>query len=505
MANTWLPKLKRVVIEVRDFLDEKAIGKVNRGPLSRFHRFAHFWLMVAKNFSRNRCPLRASALAYATLLAFIPMLAIALSISSAILKDDGERRINHYIDKVLADFAPPSPVETNETAAATTNGTNEEMVLTNSPAAESPAGSVATTPGRQKLVRQINEFIQHVRTGNFGVWGGLIFIFIAISMISRIEATFNDIWGVTKARGVVSQVVLYWSAISLGVLLLAVALGVAGGPRLAATHALAERVPLGSILLFKLLPAAVLCVAFAFFYQLMPNTKVQWQAALAGGLVGGILWHLNNYFSVLFVSRWVTNSKIYGSLAALPVLMVGMYFSWLILLFGAQVAYAWQNRAAYIQEKVCGNINQRGREFISLRLMQCVGQRFQRGERPATAPEMAEALMVPARLIQQLLQTLVTAGLVVEVIGGQETAYSPARPLEKISCHHILFALRAGQGEELTTRDDPARAEVFGEFEKIQEAERQAAAGVTVLDMVNRAGGPALADREPKAVTDGKA
>ena len=74
--------------------------------------------------------------------------------------------------------------------------------------------------------------------------------------------------------------------------------------------------------------------------------------------------------------------------------MIGLYVSSLILLFGAQVAYAYQNRAAYLQEKLCENINQRGREFIALRLMQSIGLRFLRGERPATVPEMADGLLV---------------------------------------------------------------------------------------------------------------
>src|SRR5439155_14711581 len=113
-----------------------------------------------------------------------------------------------------------------------------------------------------------------------------------------------------------------------------------------------------------------------------PNTKVRWQAALAGGLVGGLLFHLNNLVSVLYVSRVVSNSKIYGSLGLVPVFMIGLYFSWLILLFGAQVSYAFQNRASYLEEKQIENINQRGREFIALRLMTCVGQRFLRGEPP---------------------------------------------------------------------------------------------------------------------------
>src|SRR6185295_12242246 len=136
------------------------------------------------------------------------------------------------------------------------------------------------------------------------------------------------------------------------------------------------------------LPVLVLCFTFALLYMLMPNTKVRWKAAVVGGAVGGMLFHLNNMVSVLYVSRVVTNSKIYGSLALVPVFMIGLYFSSLILLFGAQVAYAFQNRATYLEEKQVENINQRGREFVALRLMTMVGQRYLHGEPPLTVLEM---------------------------------------------------------------------------------------------------------------------
>lgn len=250
---------------------------------------------------------------------------------------------------------------------------------------------------------------------------------------------------------------------------------------------------------------ALLCLSFALFYMFMPNTHVPWRAAMIGGLVGGLLWQGNNVVSVLYVSRWISNSKIYGGLAAIPVIMVGLYFSWLIVLFGAQVAYGWQHRRAYVQEKQCENISQRGREFIALRLMQCVGRRFFRGEPPATVLEMSDALVVPIRLVQEIMETLLAAGLIVEV-AGEETAYSPARALETINCHHILLALRAGQGQEIATRDDPARAEVFGEYEKIAEAERATASRVTVLAMVHRAEElAALAGRRPATLPEGSA
>jgi hypothetical protein len=88
--------------------------------------------------------------------------------------------------------------------------------------------------------------------------------------------------------------------------------------------------------------------------------------------------------------------------------------------------------------------------------------------------------------VQQVLQTLLAARLVVEVSRG-EPAYAPARPIETINAHHILMAMRATLGQELVTRDEPVRAEVFGEFARIQDAEREAASSVTLLALVNRA------------------
>src|ERR1035437_8943447 len=151
--------------------------------------------------------------------------------------------------------------------------------------------------------------------------------------------------------------------------------------------------------------------------------------------------------------------------------MLGLYFAGLILLFGAQVAYAYQNRASYYEEKQIENIIQRGREFIALRLMTCIGQRFTRGEPPPSAIEIAEALAVPTRLVQQIMETLGAARLVAEA-AGDDPAYPPARPLEDITCHDVLLALRASQGQELATRDEPTRSEVYGEFQRIQEAEQ---------------------------------
>ena len=207
---------------------------------------------------------------------------------------------------------------------------------------------------------------------------------------------------------------------------------------------------------------------------------------LVGGFVGGSLFHFNNLISVLYVSRVVSNSRIYGSLGLVPVFMIGMYCAWVILLFGAQVAYAFQNRTAYLEQRQTESINQRGREFVALRLITCIGQRFLLGQTPPTPGEMCCDLSIPTRLIQQTMHTLAAARLVVET-AGSEPAYLPARPLEKMTCHDVLVAMRATHGHELETKQEPARVEVYGEFSRIQEAEKEAAAAVTILALANRA------------------
>jgi membrane protein len=282
------------------------------------------------------------------------------------------------------------------------------------------------------------------------------------------------------------RIVLYWGVISLAPLFLVVAMGLASGPHFEGTRSFVTGMPFLGHLTFKLLPLVMICLIFSAIYMLMPNTKVHWKAALVGGLVGGGLFFLNNLLSALFASRVVTNSKIYGSLALVPILMIGMYIAWLILLFGAQVAYAWQNRATYFEEKQVENINQRGREFVALRLATVIGQHYLAGTPPPTATQLAFKVGIPTRLVLRTMQTLCAARLIVET-SGAEGGYLPARPMETITCHDILQAMRACEGQELATREEPTRSEVFGEFERIRSAERQAASSVTMLALAHRA------------------
>ena len=136
------------------------------------------------------------------------------------------------------------------------------------------------------MARYIHEFIRNTRSGALGVTGSILLIFAAISMLSRIEDTFNDIWGVARGRSWFMRIVLYWGVISLAPMLLIVALGLATGPHLEGPRKLLTTMPFARTLVFQFLPVVVLCLTFSLFYVLMPNTKVHWRAALAGGAGG---------------------------------------------------------------------------------------------------------------------------------------------------------------------------------------------------------------------------
>jgi membrane protein len=466
---------------------------------NRAERFVHFWVLVVRQFVRHRCLVRASALSYATLIALIPLLAVALSLTSSLLKTQEKEKFQGAVEKFIASVTPPATVdatvftvntnsltvtESNAVPALTTDGeTNAMATATHSVPAEETR--IVTVTAQKQIANYVWGFVQNTQSAALGATGVVFLVFIAISLLGRVEETFNDIWGVQRGRNWLTQIQLYSTTIILGPLLLLAAMSLAGGGHFHSARELISQMPVIGKLIFQLLPLMVLWLAFTLIYLLLPNTKVNFSAAAVGGAVAGILWFLNNIFGFLYVSRVVTNSKIYGSLGLVPVFMIGLYFSWVFLLLGAQIAYAFQNRVAYLQDRLADNINQRGREFVALRIMTSLGQRFQRGQPPATVSRLSAELGVPSRLTQSVLRTLTTARLVTETAGA-ESAYVPARPLETINAYDILLALRTANGQELQLRDEPALNEIYGEFSRIEKAERETASVISLLALANR-------------------
>ena len=472
-------------------------------PEGRLERFVHFLALAIRHFIRHRCLVRASALSYSTLLALIPLLVVALNVTSSLLSAGNEAKLSQFVERTVASIAPAANIPPN-TAPAVSNpitlpatnlpvATNSIGQATNPPAAVplgasnalQAAAPAATLNTQTEVEETIHGLVQKASNGTLGVFGIIFLVFSSISLLRGIEETFNDLWGVTRARNWFLQLTLYWMIITLGPLLLSTALGMTGALHLQHTRNLFASTPFLAPVFKHLLPMAILSLALGLFYKLTPNTKVELGAAMLGGVCAGTAWHIYNQLSFLLVARALSASKFYGGVFLIVLLMGGLYILWLTILFGAEMAYAYQNRTAYLQDRIADNVNQRGREFVALRIMTCLGRRFQRGLPPATVSEISAELAVPSRLTQSVLRILAATRLVAEA-AGTEAAFLPARPLESINAHDILKAMRTGSGQELPLSDVPELGEIYGEFARIERAEREAASGVSLLALANR-------------------
>jgi membrane protein len=106
-----------------------------------------------------------------------------------------------------------------------------------------------------------------------------------------------------------------------------------------------------------LVPLLLAMAGLTFLYKLIPNMAVSWSAAVWGGLVAGTLWQLNHLLSAMYVSHILMKNNLYaktygGSLGLLPVFMLAVYFTWLIILYGALVAARVQYHSSPLKESV---------------------------------------------------------------------------------------------------------------------------------------------------------
>ncbi len=420
----WLAKSKQ-------FLEEFSVEGVSPRPLIHKLRVAaHFVHLVVRGFVGNRCPLRAAALCYTTLLALVPLLAVVFSISKGFLRESSADVVPKVLDVIVARVAPQL----------------EYVPAEGRPGLPATQGRVVvSSEGRQQVVENIQSFLGNIDAGRLGTVGMVLLVIVAVRLLMTIEQTFNDIWGVQKGRSLWRKVVYYWTSITLGPLVLLAALTVTGTAEFAHAVGKLAVVPGFERVLLHLAPYLILWVGFAFMYGLMPNTRVRFHAALIGGVVGGTLWQLNSLLNTMYVSRVVTYSKIYGALGIVPVFLVGLYFSWLIVLLGAQVAFAAQNVRTYMQQRAGEKIDQAGREQLACRVVLHACHCFRHGLKSPTAEELADRLRAPLQALNQLAHRLIEGGVLVEVADG-DGGLQPARPPESITLADVLHVVRTTDG-----------------------------------------------------------
>ncbi|MFQ5988608.1 MAG: YhjD/YihY/BrkB family envelope integrity protein [Candidatus Methylomirabilales bacterium] len=389
-------------------LDE--MWEVEPSQLSQFRRFLYPQLrllyIVANGFVENRLTRQAAALTFTMLLSIAPFLAVTFSLLRAF---GIPNRLHPFLAELLAPLGPS-------------------------------AGEITT-----RLIGLVN----NVDVGALGAVG-LIALFITIvSLMGSIEQAFNHIWGVKTPRGLARKFTDYLSVLLVGPVLVFSAVAVFASLQSSAlVQSLMAIEPFGTMILtgLRLVPYFMLLGALTFLYVFMPNTNVQMGSALIGGLVGAILWVTAGLGFAAFVASSTKYYAIYSSFAILFLFLLWFYVGWVIVLLGAQVAFASQHLDTYQEGRKASMTSMADRERLALQLMTVIGHHFYYGKPPWTAVALARRFNAPRQLITELLHILTQKQLLFAGSDGQ--GYVPARDLERIEVKQILDSLRTAVGPE---------------------------------------------------------
>jgi len=417
-------------------------------PGPRLRRALQFAVMTGEGFVRDNLLLRASALSYFSVLSLIPLLAVAISIVGSVgIGGD-------FADKIVRQIAAGNP----------------------------------------DAQARILERIRDVNFAGLGTLGAAALLVTTVLGISTVERDLNAIWGVRQQRTLARRFPDYLAVLVVGPLLLATALSLATTlqsqwlvQKLIEYRIFALVYDLG----LQQAPTVMLAVAFSFLYWFLPNTQVRPLAAILGGVVAGLLVVLVQGVYVGMMVGSARYDALFGGLAALPLLFVWIYLFWAVVLFGAEVAFAYENLPRYRREVRGRTVSHAESEAIGLRIAVEVARSFRDGAPVWTADSLAEALDVPVRTVRGVLADLDRAGLVaprgaVEKEGG----YQLGRPAEAIPVTAVVRALR---GVREKAAGDPAVSDaVAGVLGELETGAEKGAAGRTLADLL-----AALSPRAP--------
>lgn len=316
----------------------------------------------------------------------------------------------------------------------------------------------ANAESAERLDNFITELLDRVGTIQFGAVGliGLFtLIYAAISMMVEVEQAFNHLCNAPHGRSWTRRITLYWTLLTLGSLFLVTSFAAGESIRsftanLADTEAFSfMRGTILGVLGFGV-TCAISTILLLIAYTTVPNTRVQFGPALLGAGIAAIMWESGKWGFTTYVHYSAGYSRLYGSLALIPLFLLWVYLTWLIVLFGLQLAYATQSFRTAQREGLTQSLLvtlgviedprpiRSGRlvdPAIVLGLLAKVAERFAKGDR-TEASAVSSDLGLDDASASELLDRLAAANLVLRV--GDEGAFTLARPPEAIDAAEVL-------------------------------------------------------------------
>jgi membrane protein len=416
--------------------------------------------LLIKELMGGQLNLRAMSLVYTTLLSIVPMLAVSFSV----LKGFGvHNRIEPLLYNLLAPLGP--------------NGV--------------------------EITDRIISFVENVKVGVLGSIGIVLLIYTVIALLQKIESAFNFVWQIDHLRSLSQRISNYLSVTLVGPVLIFSAVGFTATVLDTETaQQLVSIEPFGTLMFYgsMLVPYILVCLAFTLIYIFIPNTHVQFTAALVGGVIAGVLWKITGWGFAAFIASSSKYAAIYSSFAIVILLLIWMYLSWLILLVGSQIAYFVQHPKYMTLHREPMVLSNRIREQLALQVMFLVGYNYYHDKAAWTLDRFSDYLDLPGEPVHRTLRTLVDAGYLIEIDNDGVPVYLPLRDIEKIRLVDVLTDVRSARESRVLSLQQLTPVKAIEQLMSDLNTAQQSALGeLTLRSMVQ------AVDEELEAVVPGPA
>jgi membrane protein len=416
-------------------------------PMAFLLRPLRVVLLTIRGYVRDNCALRASALTFYSLLSIVPVVAMAFGIA----KGFGlEQRLE---SQLYLRFA------------------GQEEVLS-------------------KVIDFSRSLLENTKGGLIAGIGVAVLFWSAVKVLNHIETTLNHIWKV-RPRTFVRKFTDYLTIMIISPLLVIVSSSVnvyittqvkAITGKLALLQAASPLI----YMLLKLLPFGLIWLLFVMIYMIMPNTQVRFSSGIIAGVIGGTIYQMTQGF---YISAQVLVSKynaIYGSFAALPLFLIWLQLSWMIVLLGAEIAFAHQHVSHYTMATNYQKTSPDFRRRYAMLILRLAIRRFQNGEPPLTIDQMSRTLKAPFLLVEQLIEQLRQSRLIAAVKNEKNNgpcAYQPARDIQTITIASVMDALDKRGDSDLPAEHDTEFAIVSRAVEDVRKEMGKSSANQLVKDI----------------------
>ena len=457
-------RLERLKIKVKELLHFLSYGIWRQNPETLSNKKNILYnaiktvMLTVRNIQELDIAASSRSLTNRTLLSIVPLLAVIFAIARGF-------GIENIMESSILNFMLGSTPETEIVATAPKYTTDSMLVVTDqfsdtifSVNGDAATGAVtalaeedASADGRTReflnlLFHLIDKSLEEAKGG--GVFAGvgiILFLYTIMILFSDIENNFNKIWRVTKGRSITRMITDYSALVLLMPIffVLVNALNIISYPQNDTMKILYILYPFIPRLL-NIIPLVVIILILTALYKFLPNTKVKFMNALIAGTLAGVAFQ---FFQMLYLGGqlWITRyNAIYGTFAAIPLMLLWIQMSWFIVLIGAEISYAAQNVRKFSFEKETRNISRRYKDFFTLMIASNIVQRFADEKPPLTADQLSVSCKVPSRLTNDILDELLDLKMISPTPSPHDErvmAYQPAIDINLITVNGLMSKL----------------------------------------------------------------